>query len=276
MPTKRELRELEETQEFEMPDLEDFNDGLDIPEFKNTSSNRVSQLNEIRNDDEQESFIESKRPMIIGIIILLIFIICIGMIAIFHSISKDATTDGAIATPTPTVETDETNNTLDYYYLQAANTAIVAQLNEDYGTDYTKPSTDQYEISGSQAKPVIKFDLTVGDACKKNYIMPAEFDLSWNSNTSSYDVLDYTINEDEAIASGWKSNSSKKEAKKQTENVATKGSQVSSFDVAIRNNITVSVTSKGSGTVTAYAIDSDGNKTELASSTNGKLRLDSF
>ena len=274
MPTKRDLREQElenaKTQEIDTKEIQDYED-LDVPDFENTTPYRVIPQNEFEEgEDESSTFLEGKMPMVVGVIILVIFLIVICLVMIFNNISNDFKTEESIATATPTVETEEVSNTLDYYYLQCANTTIVSQLNEDYGTDYTKPSTDQYEISGSQDSPVIKFDLTVGDAYKKNYVMPAEFYLNWNSSESQYEITSYTVDETDAKESGWKSNSSKKEAKKQAEEVATEGNMVSSFDVTVRNSVTVSITAKGSGTVTAYAVSKeDGTKTTIVTTNGG-------
>ena len=273
MPTKRELRELDDTQNLNLKEIQNDNDALDIPDF-HPDGERSPLIKKVLNEEGESAELETdKKPMIIGIIVLVVFVIIICLITMFKSCSsvKQGDSESAV-TATPTAETEEAKDTLDFYYMQAANTAIVTRLNEDYGTDYTKPSTDQYEISGSQDSPVINFNLTVGDAYKKNYIMPAEFHLNWNSSESQYEITSYTIDETEAKESGWKSNSSKKEAKQQAKEVSSEDSKmVSSFDVTVRNSVTVTISSNGNGKVTAYAISKDGTKTEIASTSSGEV-----
>ena len=228
MPTKRELRELEETQKLNTEEIKKAaeqadeidaqdGDGLEVADFKHEGDVSPLVTRNIASEDEYEEK-PSNTPIFIGIAIAIVFILVLGIVLIngLTKNSSDISDVGSVATPTPTVETEEKKEILDFYHLQTASTAITEQLIEDYGTDYTKPSTDQFTVSGSESNPTISFDLTVGDAYKKNYIMPAEFKLSWNSEDDTYEIISYTVDDDEAVASGWKSNSSKKDAKKQT------------------------------------------------------------
>lgn len=236
-------------------DLEDTQD-IDLEEY----------------DDEDDDYEEDnhKLPIIIGIIILVIFLLLIGMFLLFKNLGSDSS--DAEATPTPstqaTATTESSSTTLDYYYLQSANTAIIAQLDNDYSSGYTKPNIDQFKVTGSQTNPTITFDLTIGSSSQTNYIVPAEFHLSWDSSNSKYNITTYSIDDKEAKASGWDP-SSAETAKK--ENQTTTGSQVSSFDVSVSSSVTVSVTSKSDGKVTAYAIAEDGTMTELATAQNNQV-----
>ncbi len=227
-------------------------------------------VEEYEDDDDYEED-DHKLPIIIGIIIFVIFLLLIGMFLLFKNLGSD--TSDAETTPTATTEAtasseSTSSNTLDYYYLQSANTAIIAQLDNDYNTGYTKPNIDQFKVSGSQTNPTITFDLTIGSSSQTNYIVPAEFHLSWDSTNNKYNITTYSIDDKEAKATEWDP-SSNESAKK--ENQTTTGSQVSSFEVSISTSVTVSVTSKSSGKVTAYAIGEDGSMTELATASNNTV-----
>lgn len=228
-------------------------------------------------DDEDDDYEEDnhKLPIIIGIIILVIFLLLIGMFLLFKNIGSDSSEAEAIPTPSASAEATATaesaSTTLDYYYLQSANTAIIAQLDNDYNSAYTKPNIDQFKVTGTQASPTIKFDLTIGSTSQTNYIVPAEFHLTWDESNSKYNITTYSIDDKEAKASGWDPSSAETAKKENQATTTTTGSQVSSFDVTVSSSVTVSVTSKSDGKVTAYAIASDGTMTELASAQNGQV-----
>lgn len=238
-------------------DLEDTQD-IDLEEYED------------EDDDYEED--NHKLPIIIGIIILVIFLLLIGMFLLFKNLGTDSSESESTPTPSASAEASATaessTTTLDYYYLQSANTAIIAQLDNDYSSGYTKPNIDQFKVTGSQTNPTITFDLTIGSTSQTNYIVPAEFHLSWDSSNNKYNITTYSINDKEAKASDWDS-SSAETAKK--ENQTTTGSQVSSFDVSVSSSVTVSVTSKSDGKVTAYAIAEDGTMTELATAQNNQV-----
>ena len=97
--------------------------------------------------------------------------------------------------------------------------------------------------------------------------VPCKFNLSYNEEDQTYKVVDYTIDDSKAEVSNFKPNTSEEEAKKQA--IASTGTKVSSYDISVSNSVTVTITSKGSGTVRAVAVASDGNETEIASVTDG-------
>ncbi len=229
-------------------------------------------LEEYDDDDDYEED-NHKLPIIIGIIILVIFLLLIGMFLLFKNLGSDSSEAESTPTPSASAEASATSEssstTLDYYYLQSANTAIIAQLDNDYDSAYTKPNIDQFKVTGTQASPTIKFNLTIGSTSQTNYVVPAEFHLTWDESNSKYNITTYSIDDKEAKASGWDPSSSET-AKKESQTTTT-GSQVSSFDVTVSSSVTVSVTSKSDGKVTAYAIASDGTMTELATAQNGQV-----
>lgn len=241
-----------------------------MPFKKDLEDTQDIDLEELEDDDDDYEEENHKLPIIIGIIILVIFLLLIGMFLLFKNLGSDQSE--AETTPTPSASAEATatseSTVLDYYYLQSANTAIIAQLDNDYNTGYTKPSIDQFNVTGSQANPTITFNLTIGSASQTNYIVPAEFHLTWDSSNSKYNITTYSIDDKEAKASDWDPSSSET-AKK--ENQQTTGTQVSSFDVSVSSSVTVSVTSKSDGKVTAYAIAEDGTKTELATAANSTV-----
>lgn len=287
MPTKREIREkLEQTQEIDVVEIqkelkkenesENFND-LDVPNFQ---ASKVKPFKKIIQEDELDEDVEDvKLDKSLKIIIGTVIIAVIVMIAIVTvNITNSNVSDNSNAEQTPittaepvsTTETESTSTTLDYFYEQAVRTTITNKLDELYDSDgYTKPSTDQISISGNQNKLTASFTLTVGDSYSKNYTMPAEFQLEWNEEDDKYDVTSYTIDDSEAVKSGFKAHTSKKQAEKTAKSATTEGSEVSNFEVTVRNSVTVTITGKGSGTVTAYAISEDGTTTELASVSGG-------
>lgn len=299
MPTKRELREKleqEQTQQISVDEIkkeiekeetaqpqDDMKD-LDIPNF----TSKVKPIKKLLkdnfdncNEDYETNELKVDKPlkiMIISLIAIVLILIAIVTVNLVNPNTKDATSKmDAITTSVPdasaTTETEEKDSSteLDYYYKQSVLTTIVNQLNAYYGTDgYTKPTSDQLTINGSQQSLTVSFNLTVGDAYGKNYVMPAEFELVWNNEDSCYDVASHTIDDSEAVKSGFKAHTSKKKAEKAIKEVANKkGSEVSNFEVTVRNSVTVTITGKGSGTVTAYAISEDGTTTELASVNSG-------
>lgn len=299
MPTKRELRELEDTVQLSAAEIERAekeaekqmdSDDISIPVFANRESKnfekptaqdvpKVQPKVERKPDpvytkpaDNTEEKETNHKPMIVGFIIFALFLaVSFGIIAGKKSSknpSEPAQTETPSATEEPTAEATHEPE-LGYFYLQQANSVILSELSEEYGTEYTKPASEQYKISGTQQKPTIDFEVTVGDPFKKQYVMPAHFELQWNEGEQIYDITNYKIDETEAEKSGFKSHSSKKEAKKQAEKNAVEGKEVSSFTVNVNNNVTVSITSKGKGEVSAYAISGDGTKTFLASVNNG-------
>ena len=287
MPTKREIREkLEQTQEIDAEEIqkelekenesENF-EGLDVPNFQ---TSKVKPFKKIIQEDELDEDVEDvKLDKSLKIIIGTVIIAVIVMIAIVTvNITNSNVSDNSNAEQTPittaepvsTTEAESTSTTLDYFYEQAVRTAITNKLDELYDSDgYTKPSTEQISISGNQNKLTASFTLTVGDSYSKNYTMPAEFQLEWNEEDDKYDVTSYTIDDSEAVKSGFKAHTSKKQAEKTAKSATTEGSEVSNFEVTVRNSVTVTITGKGSGTVTAYAISEDGTTTELASVSGG-------
>lgn len=298
MPTKREIREkLEQTQEISVEEIQDAlkehdvnaYDDLDVPNFQTSKVTPFKKITE--NDEEDEPVGNAKLDktikIIIGTIILVVFVlIAIVTANIMNSTNTEETPSNTSTPATETTATSETQSgstsstTLDYYYEQAVRTAITNKLDDLYDTDgYTKPSSEQFIINGSQNKLTVSFTLTVGDSYSKNYTMPAEFQLEWNGDENKYDVVSYTIDDSEAIKSGFKAHTSKKQAEKKTQSASTEGSEVSNFEVTVRNSVTVTITCKGSGTVTAYAIAEDGTTTELASTSGGTttktVKLDS-
>lgn len=301
MPTKREMREAleqeqEQTQEISVEEIKeelekeekeqvqnDMND-LDVPNFtpKVKSVKKILEEDMSGYDDDEDNefgklkFDKPLKIMIISLIGIVMILIAIVTVDLINTDSKDVISkmDTVVTSvPETTTEPEETapSTKLDYYYEQRVLTAIVNQLNDDYGTSgYTKPTSEQLTIDGSQQSLTVSFNLTVGDAYKKNYVMPAEFKLAWNDDEDCYDVTSYTIDDSEAVKSGFKAHTSKKEAEKTAkESANTEGSEVSNFEVTVRNSVTVTITGKGSGTVTAYAISEDGTTTELASVSNG-------
>lgn len=299
MPTKRELREKleqEQTQQISVDEInkelekeekaqhqDDMKD-LDIPNF----TSKVKPIKKLLkddfdncNEDDETNELKVDKPlkiMIISLIAIVLILIAIVTVNLVNTDTKDVPSKmNAITTSVPdasaTTETEEKDSSteLDYYYKQSVLTTIVNQLNDDYGTDgYTKPTSDQLTINGNQQSLTVSFNLTVGDAYGKNYIMPAEFKLVWNNEDSCYDVASHIIDDSEAVKSGFKAHTSKKKAEKTTKEAANKeGSEVSNFEVTVRNSVTVTITGKGSETVTAYAISKDGTTIELASVNGG-------
>lgn len=260
--------DLESTQEISVEEIQKANEEYDIPSFV--------QSQHLDDDEEQEECeeLESTPSIKIAIYILIAFVTAIIVIVGFNIVSSSNTSTNketeAVATTTPDA-TENTEVELDYFYKQNALTAINSKLTELYEADgYTKPSSEQITLSGTQNNLVAKFDVTVGTAYKKNYVMPAEFNLTWDDELNSYYVSSYTIDDSEAVKSGFKTHTSKKEAEKTAkESANTEGSEVSNFEVTVRNSVTVTITGKGSGTVTAYAISEDGTTTELASVSGG-------
>lgn len=272
MPTKRELRETEDTVQLDLDEIKKAEDSIDIPDFANKYYDERPYSKNIKpQKPDEEDAPDDRKPLIVGIVIFAVFLI-ISFSVIGCRKAKNAKQDKPEATPAVSeVETAEPTHepTLDYFYTQQANTAIISKLNEEYGTDYTKPNTSQFKISGSEQSPSINFDLTVGDTFKKNYVMPAHFELAWDEESQKYTITDCSIDETEAVKSGFKSHTSKKESKKQAKAISEDGKEVSNFNVTVVNSVTVTITSKGSGTVTAYAAAEDGTKTKLASVSDG-------
>ena len=299
MPTKRELRELEDTVQLSAAEIERAekeaekqmdSDDISIPVFANRESKNFEKptaqdVPEVQpeverkpepvytkpadNTEEKET---NHKPMIVGFIIFALFLaVSFGIIAGKKSSknpSEPAQTETPSATEEPTAEATHEPE-LGYFYLQQANSVIVNRLTEEYGSDYTKPTSEQFKITGNEQTPSIDFDLTVGNTFKKNYIIPVHVDLEWDAEGQTYNITDFTADDSNAEVSEFKSHSSKKQAKKQAEKNAVEGKEVSSFTVNVNNNVTVSITSKGKGEVSAYAISGDGTKTFLASVNNG-------
>ena len=297
MATKREIREqnelnttnpekeLEDTMQLDTEEVRKADeDGIQIPDFANTFYDERPYSEKLRPEHEKKEPEEekpSRKPIIVGVAV---FLLCLtasfGMIAAKKNKTVKDEAPAATVAPSSPAETPEAGTAeetsspsesggLDYYYMQQARTAIIAKLNDEFGTDYTKPSAEQYRVvDGGYLNPVIEFDVTVGDAFKKNYVMPAHFELKWDSEEGCYLVSVCSIDEEEAVKSGFKSHSSKKEAKKQAEKVSTGGKEVSNFTVEVTNSVTVTITSKGEGDVTAYAESEDGTRTELATANN--------
>ena len=300
MPTKRELRELKEQEqtqqlsvdeiqkEVEKAEAEDEYEGLDVPNFTSRAeSPRKAVEKFVESDDDDDLDVEEvamDKPLkimigaVISVVLVVIAIVTVNLINTDPSASQNTTDTVATVTPTVTSETEQEatatpetdSGSLDYYYEQSAISAITNKLDDLYDVDgYTKPSSEQISISGNQNKLTASFTLTVGDSYSKNYTMPAEFQLEWNEDDDKYDVTAYTIDDSEAVKSGFKAHTSKKQAEKTAKSATTEGSEVSNFEVTVRNSVTVTITGKGSGTVTAYAISEDGATTELASVSGG-------
>lgn len=252
-----EKREVEDTQELSIEEVIKAEKKLNVP------------YQDYEDDDEETL----SKPMLVAIVAI-ISIVGILIIFVCLSIFTTSNTDTNTTTEpiaTATTEATEQTTELDYYYKQAVLTAITTQLDEDYDVDgYTRPSSEQIKITGTQNAPTATFQLTVGDAYKKNYVMPAEFQLEWDDE-GKYEIVSYTVDDSEAVKSGFKAHTSKKQAEKATANATTEGSEVSNFEVTVRNSVTVTITGKGSGTVTAYAISEEGNTTELASTSGGTV-----
>ena len=96
-----------------------------------------------------------------------------------------------------------------------------------------------------------------------------EYGSEWDAEGQTYSITNFTADDSNAETSEFKSHSSKKQAKKQAEKSTVEGKQVSNFTVNITNSVTVNITSKGEGEVSAYAIAEDGTRTLLASVSNG-------
>lgn len=234
-------------------------------------------------DDYEEADASSKALVVIaGIAVAVAIVICIVVALVLNTGSKETTTDEVqepVATETATADsnTGSKANTgaainLTQYQLQSLNTAIINALDEEYDAgEYTKPSTDQYELAGTSNDVIVKFDLTVGTMNKKNYIVPAKFIMSWDSSEEKYVVDSYQLDDDERTTSDFKSHSSKKDMKDAADKNTsdeTEGKEVSSFDVNVRNGITVDM-SCTSGTITVYAIAEDGTTTSVGRVTGG-------
>lgn len=298
MPTKREMREkLEQTQEIDTEEIQkaletetssDTHDDLDVPNFQSHADAVRKAINEDLSDDIDDEYeaedLKMDKPLkimigcVIAVILIVIAVVTVNLINTDPSESQN--TDDAIATVTPiatseaeeeATATPETASTsLDYYYAQSAISAVTSKLDDLYDTDgYTKPSAEQIKVTGNKDKLTASFTLTIGDSYSKNYTMPAEFQLEWNEDADKYEVTSYTIDDSEAVKSGFKAHTSKKQAEKTAKSATTEGSEVSNFEVTVRNSVTVTITGKGSGTVTAYAISEDGTTTELASVSGG-------
>ena len=299
MPTKRELRELEDTVQLSVAEIEKAekeaekqmdSDDISIPVFANRESKSFEEpaaqnVSEAQpeverkpepvytkpadNTEEKET---NRKPMIVGFIIFALFLaVSFGIIAGKKSSknpSEPAQTETPSATEEPTAEAKHEPE-LEYFYLQQANSVIANRLTEEYGSDYTKPTSEQFKITGSEQTPSIDFDLTVGNTFKKNYIIPVHVDLEWDAEGQTYNITNFTADDSNAEVSEFKSHSSKKQAKKQAEKSTVEGKQVSNFTVNITNSVTVNITSKGEGEVSAYAIAEDGTRTLLASISNG-------
>lgn len=288
MPTKRELREIEETENTVEIDIDEIKkelekdqDQVDIPDFANKYYDERPYSDHIPTYDPAPEEKPDRKPIIVGVAVFLIFLIVSFSIIGYRKAASSkpaepentpASTDVATAEPTHEPE-------LGYFYLQQANTAIINRLNEEYGVNYTKPTSEQFKISGSEQTPSIDFDLTVGNTFKKNYVVPVHVELAWNNESQTYDISSFTADESNAEVSEFKSHSTKKEAKKQAESSSVEGKQVSNFTVTVNNSVTVNITSKGEGEVSAYATAEDGTRTKLASVSNGStsktVKLDS-
>lgn len=305
MPTKRELRELEDTVQLSAAEIERAekeaeaeeeaekqmdSDDISIPVFANRESKNYEELAAqdvpeiqpkverkpkpvyVQPADTTEEKKADYKPMIVGLIIFALFLaVSFGIIngkKNSKNPSAQAQTETPSATEEPTAKATHEPE-LEYFYLQQATSAIVNRLTEEYGSDYTKPTSEQFKISGSEDTPSIDFDLTVGNAFKKNYIIPVHVDLEWDAEGQTYSITNFTADDSNAETSEFKSHSSKKQAKKQAEKSTVEGKQVSNFTVNITNSVTVNITSKGEGEVSAYAIAEDGTRTLLASVSNG-------
>lgn len=245
--------------------------------LEDTQQLRKDEIEDALEEDTSESIIDRfsdsvSKPMIIGIIILIIFLFILFIVLSM----KSCTSSNKTKEDNNTVEVeqndsssnDESSNTkLDYFYVQQAATAINSTLTDKYGTSgFTKPTTEQYKISGQQSSPTIEFTLTVTEnGVEKN--VTCKFNLSYNEEDQTYKVVDYTIDDSKAEVSNFKPNTSEEEAKKRA--IASTGTKVSSYDISVSNSVTVTITSKGSGTVRAVAVASDGNETEIANITDG-------
>ena len=290
MPTKRELREADETEntvEIDVneikKELEKDQDQVDIPDFANKYYDERPYSDHVQTYDQPPEEKPDRKPIIVGVTVFLVFLIVSFSIIGYRKAasSKPAEPDSTPAPASTDVATAEPTHKpeLGYFYLQQANTAIINRLNEEYGVNYTKPASEQFKISGSEQTPSIDFDLTVGNTFKKNYIIPVHVELAWNNESQTYDISSFTADESNAEVSEFKSHSSKKEARKQAESSSAEGKQVSNFTVTVNNSVTVNITSKGEGEVSAYATAEDGTKTLLASVSNGStsktVKLDS-
>ena len=236
--------------------------------LEDTQQLRKDEIEDALEEDTSGSFLDRfsdsvSKPMIIGIVILIVFLfilfIVLGMKSCNNTVEVEQNDSSS---------TDKSSDTkLDYFYVQQAATAINSTLTDKYGASgFTKPTTEQYKISGQQSSPTIEFTLTVTEnGVTKN--VPCKFNLSYNEEDQTYKVVDYTIDDSKAEVSNFKPNTSEEEAKKQA--IASTGTKVSSYDISVSNSVTVTITSKGSGTVRAVAVASDGNETEIASVTDG-------
>lgn len=244
--------------------------------LEDTQQLRKDEIEDALEEDTSGSFLDRfsdsvSKPMIIGIVILIVFLfilfIVLGMKSCTSSNKTKQDNNTVEVEQNDSSSTDESSDTkLDYFYVQQAATAINSTLTDKYGASgFTKPTTEQYKISGQQSSPTIEFTLTVTEnGVTKN--VPCKFNLSYNEEDQTYKVVDYTIDDSKAEVSNFKPNTSE-EAKKQA--IASTGTKVSSYDISVSNSVTVTITSKGSGTVRAVAVASDGNETEIASVTDG-------
>lgn len=242
--------------------------------------------------DEDDNDYDGLSRKAVGAIVAVIVILVIILATVFMMMLNSIVTDGRTTDASSDVNEVETDNkatdvstSVTPYQLQMINTQIVNTLNDEYGFDgYTKPSTEDYKLSGSATDLKVNFDVTVGNMNESNFEVPAEFNFAWDETTQGYKINTYTLDEDTAVKSDFKAHKSNtgnssqnttksdsdKENKKNTESVDTAGEEISSFDVDVRNGVTVDL-SCASGTVTVYAIASDGTTTEVASASGNSI-----
>ena len=251
-------RKLDDTEEFSQEDLENIEE-----EYSSDKSKIVNKI-------------------IGGIIIVLIFILLFIGYFVLKTPGKaniSSSSEEKIS-ETENPETDisdddskESNNSiLSQYRLQAVHTKIINFLNDKYGANgYTKPSIDQYQISGTENKPIIDFSLNIGGMNEANKTVPCEFVFNWDNSKQVFELEKYTIDEENSEKSDFVSHSDEEDIKNQTENTNMIGKKVSNYNIKVNSSVTVNITSTGSGNVTAYAISSDGTTTELGSANNNTI-----
>lgn len=237
-------------------------------------------------DNDYDGLSRKAVGAIVAVIVILVIILATVFMMMLNSFMKD---DRATDTSSDVNEVETNNKDTDVstsvtpYQLQMINTQIVNTLNDEYGFDgYTKPSTEEYKLSGSATDLKVNFDVTVGNMNETKYVVPAKFNFTWDETTQGYKISTYTLDEDTAVKSDFKdhksnasssdknTNKTEKDDKKSAESVDTAGEEISSFDVDVRNGVTVDL-SCASGTVTVYAIASDGTTTEVASASGSSV-----
>lgn len=208
----------------------------------------------LQQDNHDKTPRNKKFIIIVGVSILVFFVLAIGLIKLFHK-SDDTTTTPQVSEPS----SDTQSTTLDTLQLEKVNEVIVETLDTAYGTDgYTHPTDDQYQISGSANDLHVKVNITVKKD-STSYTVPCQFQLKWSDTDETFDVVTFT-KEDTHVSATATSTPSQDEQ--------VKGEEVKSYDVSVQNAITVTITSKSEGEVTAVATDSNGKQTVLASVSN--------